>query len=189
MVTHKELMMIIVGYGTVGFFIACLLAGVLSLFKIIKLDEDVRRYLFGTLLASFGAVVIAYFTEIVKTPDQIKSEINLSVQNEATREAREILDKSKDRKLVYIQVAHRAQRDQAGELQDNLVKSGFAAPGIENAWDRSPNDLQVRYCASDEADARKVAAIVTKLLGRSPKLSLLRTGSEETGAIEVWFPR
>jgi hypothetical protein len=190
---HVEILKVIIGYSMVGFFVACLVAGVLHLFGKIELDKQVKNYLFGTLLVSFGGIVIAYLADVIKTPSELRTEIENKVTSEVRQEVEEIRAKPAEviakNKTVYIQVAHREQRERAAQLQERLKANGFLAPGIENAWNRSPNRLQVRYFPDDLQLANQVADLLTAEGIGTPQMVKLDIGGRTSGAIEVWFPR
>jgi hypothetical protein len=73
--SHQEIWSLIVGYSLVGFFVACLIAGTLAAFKIIEIDEDLRKYIFITLIASVGGVFVAYLSRALQTPSGVQDKL------------------------------------------------------------------------------------------------------------------
>lgn len=91
--------------------------------------------------------------------------------------------------LVYLHIASEAQRDEVRDLQSDLIKRGYVAPGIENVGRRRaqiPRQTEIRYFRDeDQEEAQKISGILrqTGVLSRIARVP----GPTKEPHFEIWF--
>lgn len=97
--------------------------------------------------------------------------------------------------LLYVQIHHESDREEAVKLQNLARQKGFFAPGIENVSRKnlkSGPQVEVRYFREiDIGSAQQIASMLKKELGiNDVKILHVRSlaASVSRNLVEVWYP-
>lgn len=92
--------------------------------------------------------------------------------------------------LVYLQIVSEAQRDRVRDLQSDLIKRGYVAPGIENVGRRGaqiPKQTEVRYFRDeDQEEAKQISGILSRA-GVPCRITRIPGRPKEPPHFEIWF--
>jgi hypothetical protein len=182
-------------------------------------DESLRNFqlfqrLFSTKITSAFQDIAASRTSKCATESGNKAADEALRRNEKPEQVAEAADRARyatiaqqssllaatkesdqSRLRVFIHINAEADRAAASMLQADLIRNGYAAPGIQMV-SSAPSGLELRYYYKMQADqAGKLAALVAQILGTEPK-GIKIAGPLETTfkslpqqTMEFWFPR
>ena len=142
------------------------------------------------------SIIRSLTAQIAKTEQEKQSNL-VSLRNQIHgKEARVTLEatiekgESTPTSLVYLQIAGEDQRNAAGDLQTDLITSGYAVPGIENVsrkHARIPKQTEIRYFRDE--DRVTAEGVVKQLAQKGVAATAVREPGKAKKPVEVWFSK
>lgn len=192
---HYPLMGLIIGYACVGLFVATIIAAILDLFNIIRLQADIRKKLQTALVIQVVGIAVGWFSGALKfDPTKVQAQIETKAEKKVNEETVVPLQQkitNLERMKVFIQISDESQRWSAEMLQRTLADSGYSVPSIQVVGKNSPNLPEVRFSnAYPEAQnhATKITEALEAVGQPDARLKELGGAPASTGNFEVWFP-